>query len=176
MDQEQVLETPIQETQEETTTQPDQKEVVENEWIAPTQEEYNKAIQSASSKAKYALLQELGIKSVDEFKTKANTYEEAIKETESLKKANSDYANQINGLKEEMLISQLGVSEDYKEDFLTLAKAKVTESKDFTTAAKEVLDKNPNWRNLQEPIKMGTEKSEQKQIHNSLSKKYSWIK
>lgn len=147
-------------------------------YIAPSEEEYKKAIQSASSKAKYAILQELGIKSVDEFKAKTAEYDNAIKERDALKEDKLKIESQVDKLKVELALEQLGVGDEYKEDLITLAKAKVSDKVDFKSAAEEVLNKNPNWKKNNSPLKLGTEKTEVKPttVEDRLSKKYAWLK
>ena len=160
MEQEQVNMTTIQ--NEPTVDQPaDQNDKPkENSWVAPaTEEEYNKALQSAASKAKYALLQELNIKSVDDYKAKVSQYETAINESKSLKEANTKYQEQINDLNETLVMEKMGVDDAFKDDLLTLAKAKVTDEIDFSKAVEMVLEKNPTWRRDKEPVRIGTEKT-----------------
>lgn len=173
MDNEQVIITAGQETE---TTETSTVEEKKDEWKAPTKDEYEKTLQSERSKAKYALLQELGIKSVDDFKTKYSAYEAAIQESETLKTNNTNYQTEIQNLKEEIVIRDLNVNPEFKEDFLTLTRSRITADKDFKTAGAEVLEKNPNWQVSREPARMGTEKSEQQPSTSSLSKKYPWIK
>lgn len=176
---EQVLETAAQEVASEPATTDENKNVEPvSDYIAPSEEEYKKALQSASSKAKYSLLQELGINSVDDFKQKSAKYDEGIKELEQLKQKQAEYELQVDSLKKDLAVEQLGVSDEYKEDLITLAKAKVSDKVDFKSAAEEILNKNPNWKKGQSAPKLGTEKSEVKPttVDDVLSKKYPWIK
>ena len=151
-----------------------------SDYIAPSEEEYKKAMQSSASKAKYALLQELGIKNVDQFKELKNTYDSAIKETEGLKSQLEASRNDYAKLQEDYSVMKAGVSDEYKEDFLTLVKSKVSAEKSFEVAAEEILAKNPHWRVSREVLKMGSDKNPEptKESDSSeyLKKKYSWIK
>jgi len=174
MENEQVLETTIQEpTEKEALSSSENKEektIEENEWKAPTKEEYEKALKSSASKAKFQILQELNVKSVDDFKAKSQTIENSLKELDDIKKEN-------NRLKEDLLIKELNISDDYRDDFLTLAKAKATDTQDLKSVATEILNKNPAWVKNSEPIKIGNEKSDIKHGEQSfLSNKYKWLK
>jgi len=133
-----------------------------SEFKAPTEDEFNKAIQSASSKAKFAILQELGIKSVDEFKQLKATYETSIKDAGEIRSKLETSEKEKKALTEDLATVKLGISDEYKEDFLTLVHSKVSDSKTFDEAAKEVLSKNPTWQSNGNTIKLGVEKSETK--------------
>lgn len=88
-----------------------------------TQEEYDKAIQSASSKGKNEILQTLGITSVDETKTKLSEYDRlkpleveyaTLKEKhDALEKAQAEAADNA-------LIEKLGIETGSKDIFLQL--------------------------------------------------------
>ena len=141
-------------------------------WKAPTKEEYDKTIQSTASKAKYDILQELGITSVNDFKTKSDSVNKALSETSALKTENEH-------LKEDLICKDLQVDDAYKDDLLTLVKAKTTDSKDFKTVAEEVLNKNPNWKVARPSVKIGIEKSEKNDtstVESRLAEKYDWLK
>ena len=149
-----------------------------SEYVAPTEEEYKKAIQSAASKAKYAILQEMGVKSVDEFKNKYSEYDSAIKENKSLQDKIKEQEVLIGKQQEDLVLEKLQVSDEFRSDLITLAKAKVSDTVDFKSACEEVLQKNPNWKAVSDPVKLGTEKSESKttSAEDVLSKKYKWLK
>ena len=142
-------------------------------------DEHKKALQSASSKAKYDILKELGINSVKEFQELKTTYETAINEKSSLEETVKDLNNKRNSLEEDLLLTKLGVSDEYKNDLLTLAKSKVSENQNLETVSKELLDKYPQWRGAKETIKMGTEKADvenKPEVSSELLKKYSWLR
>lgn len=141
-------------------------------WKAPTKDEYDKSLQSAASKAKYDILKELGINSVNEFKTKSDDASKALSDVATLKAENEN-------LKEDLICKELQVDDSYKDDLITLVKAKTTDSKDFKAAAQEVLNKNPNWSSAKSTVKIGTEKSEKIEtsaVESKLADKYSWLK
>ena len=178
MENEQVIDTTIQETSVEgSTTVNEEPSVVENETYAKA--DYDKAVKSAASKAKYDILKELGINSVKEFQELKSTYESAINEKSSLEKTLTDLNKKNTTLEEDLLLTKLGVSEEYKKDILTLAKSKVDEGHNLETVSKELLDKYPQWRGAKETIKMGTEKTDrpnEPETPNALAAKYPWLK
>lgn len=143
-----------------------------------SEEEYNKAIKSSASKAKYEILKEMGVKSVDDFKQKYSEYEGAIKDKESLLSQLDERDVQIKQLRTNLVMEQLHVNEDFKDDLVTLATSKMSDKVDFETACKEVLERNPNWLKAKEPVKMGTEKSEKKpeDTMSKIKEKYPWLK
>lgn len=141
--------------------------------------DYDKAVKSAASKAKFDILKELGINSVKEFQELKSTYETAINEKSTLEKSITDLNKKNTTLEEDLLLTKLGVSEEYKKDILTLAKSKVDEGHNLETVSKELLEKYPQWRNVKETIKMGTEKSDfenKPEVSSELLKKYSWLR
>ena len=178
MDNEQVIDTTIQETSvEDSITVKDESSTQEIETYSKA--DYDKAVKSAASKAKYDILKELGINSVKEFQDLKNTYETAINEKSNLEKSISDLNNKNTSLEEDLLLTKMGVSEEYKKDILTLAKSKVDEGHNLETVSKELLEKYPQWRNVKETIKMGTEKSDfenKPEVSSELLKKYSWLR
>lgn len=178
MDNEKVIETAVQETSvDDSTTVIDESTNLEVETYS--KEDYDKAIQSAKSKAKYDILKELGINSVKEFQELKSTYENTINEKKTLEKSLADMNKKNTTLEEDLLLTKLGVSEEYKKDVLTLAKSKVDESHNLETVSKELLDKYPQWRNTKETIKMGTEKTDrpnEPEVNSALLAKYPWLK
>ena len=143
-------------------------------------DEHKKALQSAASKAKFDILKELGINSVKEFQELKSTYETAINEKSTLEKSITDLNKKNTTLEEDLLLTKLGVSEEYKKDILTLAKSKVDEGHNLETVSKELLDRYPQWRGVKETIKMGTERSEAEYKSDAASSpllaKYSWLR
>lgn len=164
--EEQAIVAPIQNDTTETvavepnTTEPEHQEP---KWVAPNEQEYQKALQSASSKAKFEILKELGVKSVQEFVDLKTTYENSIKDAGETRSKLEESEKENTRLSEDIAVMKAGVSDEFKEDFLTLVHSKMSAEKSFDDAAKEVLDKNPTWKVGQsEPIKIGNDKSETK--------------
>ena len=138
-------------------------------------EDYKKALQSSASKAKFAILQELGIKNVNEFKAIKSKYDEVINNSTAIEQEKNDLKNQINKLNESLVLEKLQVSEEYKDDFLALAKTKVNDEKSFEDVSRELLKKYPQWSNKKQDIKIGTDKSDQKtKIKNIVDKYYGY--
>lgn len=141
--------------------------------------DYEKAIQSASSKAKNEILKSLGINSVKEFQDLKGTYETAINEKTSLEESINSLNREKLKLQEDLMLSKLGVSEEYSNDLLTLAKSKIDENHSLEEVSKELLEKYPQWRNSRESIKMGTEKTDNRakepEIDSALLKKFPWL-
>ena len=177
MENEQVIDTTIQETSvEDSTTVKEESSKLEPETYS--KEDYDKAVQSAKSKAKYDILKELGINSVKEFQELKSTYENAINEKKTLEKSLTDMNKKNTTLEEDLLLTKLGVSEEYKKDVLTLAKSKVDESHNLETVSKDLLEKYPQWKNVKETVRMGTEKSEDvtPEVSSTLTARFPWLK
>ena len=134
--------------------------------VSYSQEEYDKAIRSASSKAKNDILHELGISSVKDFSILKETYEKSINENEALKKSNDD-------LNHRLVLKGLKVKDDASTDFITLATARMSDKKDFSAASKEVAELYPNMlESYIEPTsaKLGNPKSENPSTEPKYSK------
>lgn len=119
-----------------------------------SEEEFNKFVKSQQSKAKNDILKALEAKSVDEGKQKLN-------ESQQLKQELDATANRIAQLEEENAIVKTGVSEDYKDDALTLARAKVDDNTDLSSALAEVIKKHPHMagkQNKPKDVKVGSDK------------------
>lgn len=146
-----------------------------------TEEEYNKAIQSASSKAKFDILKELGINSVKEFKDLQTTYNNAIQEKETLNNKTQELENELAKIKLDNKITSLGIAEEYKDDFMELAEVKMTKtSKSFDEVSKEILEKNQHWIKTNSIEKLGTDrqtdKSQPDGVSDNLKEKFPWLK
>lgn len=133
-----------------------------------TEEEYNKVIKSETSKAKNSLLQEIGIKSVQEGRealTKASELEAKIAEIET----------KYTQAAEELVIVSANIKPEFKEEALTLAKAKVTEEVPLDKALEAVVAKLPHLLNIdrqQTSIGGDRKESEEKKVSDFLANKY----
>ena len=137
MQDEQVLEnTAIPEGTTE-TVEPVENKSTEETPKTYSQEEYDKAVKSAAGKAKNEILKELGVSSVKDFNNLKKTYEEAIKNAEDLASANETLNNRL-------VLKDLNIRDDVEDDFISLAKKRITDGKTFTDAAKEVAELYPN--------------------------------
>lgn len=144
-----------------------------------TEEEYNKAIQSASSKAKYELLKELGIANVKEFHDLKATYEKSINEKNELETGKDNLTKENSKLKEDLVMARLGVSDDYKEDLLVLARPKVDESHTLEDVSKDLLKRFPQMGGIKSAgLKTGVERTETTHKpgpSEELLKKFPWL-
>lgn len=145
-----------------------------------TEEEFNKAIQSASSKAKNDILKELGISSVKDFKDLQNTYNTAIQEKDTLKTKQTELENELASLKLNAKVVALGVAEEFKDDFLELAEVKMTKgNKSFDDVSKEILEKNKHWLTSSKIEKLGNDQSksniQDSHVSDELKSKYPWL-
>lgn len=109
-----------------------------------SEDEYNKAIQSASSKAKGDLLKEMGVSSVQDVKDKFGK----IAEYEASHTKYAELEGSFNALKgehektiDELITTKYGVNDDFKNEFLTLAKAGVTKDVTLLQSAEMVSKK-----------------------------------
>lgn len=155
----------------ETNTPSETVEDVKQETETPitySQEELDKAVKSASSRAKNDIMKELGITSVKDFSILKESYEKAIKETEELKTTNETLSNKL-------VLKGLDVNDDCADDFISLTKKRVTETKDFSTAAKEVAQLYPTMLKTSSVVEtrkqFGNEKSETKSKDQGISEK-----
>ena len=138
-----------------------------------SQEEYDKAIKSAASKAKGDILKELGITSVKDFAILKESYEKSISDTEALRKTNEELSNKL-------VLKSLNVRDDNADDFISLASKRITDGKGFEQAAKEVAEAYPNMLNSPNMPKIGTEKAEsepKKEMYSArMLEKYPFLK
>lgn len=131
-----------------------------------TEEELNKQIQSASSKAKGEILTALGIKSVEEGKEKiANAsfktkYEELEQEHNNLKANHTAREN-------ELLVEKLGIAKEHAETFIQLVDADTSEIPREEKAKKI---KETMIAMFGGSIKIGTEKTPGSQVQEEANK------
>ena len=145
------------------------------EWVFDSEESFKKILKSTASKAKneiMSVLKENGINSLDEVKR-------IKKENSEYSEKFSNYSKTIENLEASLEITKLGIKEELKDDFLILAKNRVSEKTDLNTAMKAVLEAHPYFieKTIEKNIKIGVEKSSQKIPNDiTLQKKYPWIK
>lgn len=156
----------------------EQPAVEENkvEFKAPTEEEYKKALQSASSKAKFDILKELGVNSVQDFKKQKNEIDTIIQQNQELQKQLADkeaqHKEKIIEMENMLVLTKANIDAEYVDDVKTLAKTKVSESVTFEQAVQQVLNKNPQWTNNKETIRLGTEKTKNEIDNRYFSEKW----
>jgi hypothetical protein len=137
--------------------------------VYSSEDEYKKELQSVASKAKFALLQELNLKNLEEARAKFTELEFTKSELKALNdvKAELDAAkSEKQKLSENLLMTELGVKTELRDDFLVLAKNKVSKDLPLEDAAKSVLEKYTYFKGsndvaAQVAQKIGTEKKPQ---------------
>ena len=157
---------------------PNQDSTAESASKVWTEDEVNKLIQSEKSKAKYALMQEFGVKSVDEFKTLKETYEKSINEKSELEAGRDTLMKENSTLKEDLVMAKLGVSDDYKEDLLKLAREKVDDTHSLEDVSKDLVKRFPQMLGNTQVVKTGVEKTEtmhKQGPSEELTKRFPWL-
>lgn len=102
-----------------------------------TEEEFNNFVKSTSSKAKNEILKALETNSVDEGKEK-------MSQAEVLEQDLQKAITRLNQLEEENALVRVGIQDEFKEEALVLARAKVNDSLNLENALKQVSEKFPN--------------------------------
>lgn len=110
-------------------------DVIEEETVVVAEDkgeeiDIEKAVQSARSKAKNEILEEIGIKSVADIKAlieKGRNYDEVDGKLSEVEKRLNELTTERDGLKgkvkqteDKLLINELGVSEEFADDFIKL--------------------------------------------------------
>lgn len=111
-----------------------------------SEEELNRAKQSASSTAKNEILKELGITSVDEGKTLINAKSDQDKKIAELETRTKQIEEVANTEHQNAVMTSLQCDVKRLGDLRTLSLARVKEGHDFAASAKEVMDENPSWK------------------------------
>ncbi len=144
---------PVVEQTEKVTTQ-EQQEVYRT---FSTEEEFNKFVQSTSSKAKGSILKELNANSIDEINNKISSLEELQNKYNELETSKIAVADEFNSYKEEIrLTSQLGLKKEQINDFNALVNSKLTDGVERSDIEKEVIEAYFSPK----VTKIGTEKSD----------------
>lgn len=155
----------VQQT-EEVTAETQQPQLESPFKVYKTQDEFDREIQSVSSKAKYSILSEIGIKSVAEVKQALSELHTAKTELAQLSelRAELDKAGmEKEQLSEQLVLTKFGVLDDVKEEALTIAKTKLSDNENSLEKAMEaVIKKFPQFTKSPEATllgKLGTEKA-----------------
>lgn len=140
--------------------------------IFKTEEDYNKFIKSESQKKVAELYKELGVNSKDELRaykeaaTEYNTLRESYDTVNTSKTELEDKFNALTkdyiDLQNELLITEFGINKDNSEDFLTLAKTKVSDTVDLKKACEMTVQMYPYFKenSVKDIFKIGSPKSE----------------
>lgn len=141
-----------------------------------SEEEYSNAVKSERSKAKNEVLKELGVNKLEEAKQKISATDEVSQDLAS-------YKSKVDNLEQDLALKDVGIKDEFKDDALTLAKARMSEGKNLTTALGEVVERMPNMASQKQGVKkMGANKGEDKddkastQQADKLKQKYPWLK
>lgn len=146
----------IQETTDQSVNTGDQETVEQVVEKTFTQEQVKGIAAKESKKAQENLLKELGIddfESAKEGLQKFKEYQESQKseaeKKEEALKAKDEEINSIRSKHDSLLAEnsalKLGVKEEFLEDVITLARAKVTDEVTIDTAMKDVISKYPHF-------------------------------
>ena len=135
--------------------------------VFATEEEYRKEVQSAKSNGKFEILKEIGVKNLDEVRTRFTELEAVKNELVEASKFKDELETiklERQSLEENLLVTKLGVREDVKDDFLVLSKAKMTSTEGISLedAMKQTLEKYTSFKNEDSIVanKIGTEKTQ----------------
>lgn len=154
------------------TTQDNNSEVDKPYKTFNTQDEYDKFIKSESMKRVAELYKELGVQSKDELKaykdaaTDYNTLKDSYDAVNTSKAELEEKINALtknyNDLQNELLITEFGINKDQAEDFLILAKSKVSDTVDLKKACEDVVTAYPYFKenSVRDIFKIGSPKSE----------------
>lgn len=179
------------------TTQPEAKEKPqvstsdELEW--KNSEEFKKAIQSASSKAKNEIIQSLkkhGFNNLNDVQAFKESYKKLNKLVEDSNALKTDYEKKINDLNErneslnqELILKKLNISDEYKDDFIKFSKVLTNEEKSFDQAAQEVVEKYSFFKSVDTnktvsnpKIGVSANKAQTDSKNESFLKRYPWLR
>lgn len=141
-----------------------------------SEDEYNNTLKSERSKAKNEVLKELGVNKLEEAKQKISATDEVSKDL-------ANYKSKVDNLEQDLALKDVGIKDEFKDDALTLAKARMSEGKTLTTALSEVVERMPNMASQKEGVKkIGADKGKGKDDDTStaqadkLKQKYPWLK
>jgi chaperonin cofactor prefoldin len=139
----------------ETTTQPFK--------AFETEEEFSKFTQSLSSKAKGEILKEIGGSNVNEIKdimSKGKQYDEVNGKYVELETKFNSVISEKDKLQTDLILTKFNIADDFKDEFLTLANAKVNDEVDLQTASQQVFEKlGKNFIKETKPLKIGGDKT-----------------
>ena len=140
--------------------------------IFNTEDDYNKFIKSESQKRVAELYKELGVQSKDElkaYKESATEYNTLRESYDTLNTSNGELQERFNelsknytDLQNELLITEFGINKEQAEDFLILAKSKVSDTVDLKKACEDVVTAYPYFKenSVRDIFKIGSPKSE----------------
>lgn len=112
-----------------------------------TEEEFNRAKQSASSVAKNEILKELGIATVEQGKSLFSAKSESERKISELEASVKQLTERSARAEEDAEIAKSGVDGKHGEDLRILAKEKTKDGvTTFSQAVSKILEDNPYWK------------------------------
>ena len=152
----------------ETTTQPFK--------AFESEEEFSKFTQSISSKAKGEILKEIGGSNVNDIKQvleKGKQYDEINNKYVDIETKYNSVLTEKEQLTTDLIVTKYNIADDFKEEFLTLAKAKVNDDVDLQTASQQVFDKvGKNFIKEKLPVQIGGGKQPKSEPTNEAMAKF----
>lgn len=131
--------------------------------VFDSEEEFNKTIQSASSKAKGEILKELGIESVNAFKEQLEKVQEGtarIADYESMQTRIRDLETEKRVLEDKILVSKYNLKDDAKEMFINLVRSSIKDGQSVEDVADKIYQtfQNGVFNNIPSAVIIGTSK------------------
>ena len=133
-----------QETPKVEETQPKVEATTQPFKAFESEEEFSKFTQSISSKAKGEILKEIGGSNVNEIKdimSKGKQYDEINEKYTSIESKFNEVKTVNGQLQEKLILTKFNIADDFKDEFLTLAKAKVNDEVNIDAASQLAFDK-----------------------------------
>ena len=147
-----------------------------------SEEELNRAKQSASSTGKNEILKELGISSIEEGKKLIGGKSDLEKQVADLTSKWEKSEKERAGEHETAVLNSLGLDPKHIEDARILAKARIDDKTGFDEAAKKVVSDNPSFLLAGRPVKFGPQEQKGSApksgsgMSEGLVDKYPWLK
>ena len=109
--------------------------------VFDSEDDFNKAIQSASSKAKGEILKELGIESVNAFKEQLTKVQEStsrIADYEAMQSRMRELETKNRNLEDNLLVAKYNLRDEAKEMFINLVRSSVKEGQSIEDVADKI--------------------------------------
>lgn len=131
--------------------------------VFDSEDEFNKTIQSASSKAKGEILKELGIESVNAFKEQLTKVQEGtarIADYESMQSRVRELETKNKTLEDNLLVSKYNLRDEAKEMFIKLVRSSVKDGQSIEEVADKIYQtfQNGVFNDIPNAVIIGTPK------------------
>ena len=144
------------------------------EWKAPESKEDLDVLLKAEANRTYTqALKDLGVSSVKEFKelqtsleTKSKDIDKVIEDKLSISTKYDSTLKELESLKEESILNKLSVNDDYKEDLLSLARAKVDEDNSLESILTDMVANKYKYTTTISKPSIGIEKSKKENTND----------